>query len=121
MTWEFDAHYVTSRRAASAMPASANVVVQASRVAPPAAAGRRCLAGESHEGVLGVDGCEAADGWDEGEEEVLGDEAPGEQADDRADLVANDRRRGRRRARPRARLPASVPSRSSVVWLPFSA
>ena len=36
-------------------------------------------------------GCEAAGGGDEGEEEVFGDEAPGEQADDRADLVADDR------------------------------
>ena len=38
-----------------------------------------------------MDGREAADGGDEGEEEVLDDEAPGEQADDRADLVADDR------------------------------
>jgi AAA ATPase containing von Willebrand factor type A (vWA) domain len=38
-----------------------------------------------------VGGCEAADGGDEGEEEVFGDEAPGEQADDGADLAADDR------------------------------
>ena len=36
-------------------------------------------------------GPEAADGWGrEGEQEVLGDEPPREQADDGADLVAND-------------------------------
>ena len=40
--------------------------------------GEEVLGGEADEGVLGVGGCEAADGGDEGEEEVLGDEAPGE-------------------------------------------
>ena len=49
------------------------------------------VGGEPDECVAGVDGGEAADGWDEGEEEVLDDEAPGEQADDRADLAADDR------------------------------
>jgi hypothetical protein len=47
-----------------------------------------------------VGGCEAADGGKEGEEEVFSDEAPGEQADDGADLAADDADRSpERRAR----------------------
>lgn len=48
------------------------------------------LCGESHEGVLGLTWCESSDGGDEGEEEVFDDEAPGEEADDGADLVSDD-------------------------------
>ena len=46
------------------------------------------LVRSSGEGVLGVAGCAAADGRDEGEEEALNDETPGEEADDGAVLVA---------------------------------
>ena len=53
--------------------------------------GKEMVGGEPDEGVRGVGGCEAADGGDEGEEEIFDDEAPGEEADDRADLVADDR------------------------------
>ena len=48
------------------------------------------IGGQPGQGVPCVDRPEAADGGDEGEEEVLDDEAPGEQADDRCDLVADD-------------------------------
>ena len=54
------------------------------------------------------------------EEQVLDDEAPGEQADDRADLVADDRADPDADARPRARSPASVPEqRAASIWPPF--
>ena len=72
------------------------------------------------EGVPGVGGRETADGGHEGEEEVFDHEAPGEQADDRADLVADDRadpdadRAPERDAGDRAQ-------QSSVVWPPLSA
>ena len=49
------------------------------------------VGGEPDECVAGVDRGVAADGWDECDQEVLGDEAPGKQADDRADLAADDR------------------------------
>jgi hypothetical protein len=61
--------------------------------------------------------CEAADGGDEGEEEVLGDEAPGEQADDGADLAADDRAEPTPIA-PQSAVPAMVPSSRRVIWLP---
>jgi hypothetical protein len=46
---------------------------------------------EAEEAILGMDGRESAHARDECEEEVLDDEAPGEEGDDRADLVAEDR------------------------------
>jgi hypothetical protein len=49
------------------------------------------LGRQADERVLGVHGGEASGGGDEGEEEVLCDEAPGEDADDRTDLVTQDR------------------------------
>ena len=63
-----------------------------------------------------MDGPEAADRWDEGEQEVLGYEAPGEQADDRADLVANDHAEAD--AEGAAECDAGQrPSRRARVWL----
>ena len=58
---------------------------------PAGGGGEEVVGGEPDECVAGVDGAVAADGGYEREEQVLDDEAPGEQADDRADLAANDR------------------------------
>ena len=99
--------------------------------APPAGDGRSVIADQR---VLRAAGREPADGRHEPEEQVLDDEAPGEQADHRADLVADDRaepdadpapERGRRRscraraarcrrrrARGRCRARRGSPSRS---------